>query len=118
MSVSHYFSMIAKLCTILKGLSGVLLISHSPATWKHIRRINVVMVNMSVAEIDAATALMIVVVMAHGCTGMVRVLPVPVDYQAKAETARQKLLNDANNVIKDWRTELTLGIISDETKSL
>ncbi|EEC6720401.1 tail fiber assembly protein, partial [Salmonella enterica subsp. enterica serovar Stanley] len=28
----------------------------------------------------------------------------------------QKLLNDANNVIKDWRTELTLGIISDENK--
>ncbi|EOE5045020.1 tail fiber assembly protein, partial [Salmonella enterica] len=37
-------------------------------------------------------------------------------YQAKAETTRQKLLNDANNVIKDWRTELTLGIISDENK--
>ncbi len=37
---------------------------------------------------------------------------------AKAETTRQKLLNDANNVIKDWRSELTLGIISDETKSL
>ncbi|EDF6032314.1 tail fiber assembly protein, partial [Salmonella enterica] len=32
------------------------------------------------------------------------------------ETTRQKLLNDANNVIKDWRTELTLGIISDENK--
>ncbi|EBX9480863.1 tail fiber assembly protein, partial [Salmonella enterica subsp. enterica serovar Abony] len=32
------------------------------------------------------------------------------------ETTRQKLLNDANNIIKDWRTELTLGIISDENK--
>ncbi|EDK8307434.1 tail fiber assembly protein, partial [Salmonella enterica] len=38
-------------------------------------------------------------------------------YQAKAETTRQKLLNDANNVIKDWRTELTLGIISDKNKA-
>ncbi|WP_079969446.1 tail fiber assembly protein [Salmonella enterica] len=44
-------------------------------------------------------------------------LPVPVGYQAKAETTRQKLLNDANNVIKDWRTELTLGIISDKNKT-
>ncbi|MDI8751984.1 tail fiber assembly protein, partial [Salmonella enterica subsp. enterica serovar Montevideo] len=42
---------------------------------------------------------------------------VPVDYQAKAETTRQKLLNDADNAIKDWRTELTLGIISDENKA-
>ncbi|HBC3276765.1 TPA: tail fiber assembly protein, partial [Salmonella enterica] len=46
-----------------------------------------------------------------------KVLPVPVDYQAKAETTRQKLLNDADNAIKDWRTELTLGIISDENKA-
>lgn len=45
------------------------------------------------------------------------VLAVPVDYQAKAETTRQKLLNDADNAIKDWRTELTLGIISDENKA-
>ncbi|EAA0981842.1 tail fiber assembly protein [Salmonella enterica subsp. enterica serovar Isangi] len=45
------------------------------------------------------------------------VVAVPVDYQAKAETTRQKLLNDANNIIKDWRTELTLGIISDENKA-
>lgn len=46
-----------------------------------------------------------------------KVLPVPVDYQAKAETTRQKLLNDADNAIKDWRTELALGIISDENKA-
>ncbi|EAA0608627.1 tail fiber assembly protein [Salmonella enterica] len=44
-------------------------------------------------------------------------LPVSVDCQAKAETTRQKLLNDAGNAIKDWRTELTLGIISDENKA-
>ncbi|EFT9638831.1 tail fiber assembly protein [Salmonella enterica] len=73
-------------------------------------------VNMSVAEIDAADC-------PDDCRGDGswlyrdgRVLPVPVDYQAKAETTRQKLLNDANNIIKDWRTELTLGIISDENK--
>lgn len=58
-------------------------------------------VNMSVAEIDAADC-------PDDCRGdgswLYRdgqVLPVPVDYQAKAETTRQKLLNDANNVIKD-----------------
>ncbi|ECF3065914.1 tail fiber assembly protein [Salmonella enterica] len=45
------------------------------------------------------------------------VVAVPVDYHAKAETTRQKLLNDADNAIKDWRTELTLGIISDENKA-
>ncbi|EEC4814856.1 tail fiber assembly protein [Salmonella enterica] len=45
------------------------------------------------------------------------VLAVPVDYQAKAEATRQKLLKDADNAIKDWRTELTLGIISDENKA-
>ncbi|HAB2603871.1 TPA_asm: tail fiber assembly protein [Salmonella enterica subsp. enterica serovar Enteritidis] len=74
-------------------------------------------VNMSVAEIDAADC-------PDDCRGDGswlyrdgRVLPVPVDYQAKAETTRQKLLNDADNAIKDWRTELTLGIISDENKA-
>ncbi|HBI5502369.1 TPA: tail fiber assembly protein [Salmonella enterica subsp. enterica serovar Welikade] len=74
-------------------------------------------VNMSVAEIDAADC-------PDDCRGdgswLYRdgqVLPVPVDYQAKAETTRQKLLNDADNAIKDWRTELTLGIISDENKA-
>ncbi|EHQ6791089.1 tail fiber assembly protein, partial [Salmonella enterica subsp. enterica serovar Enteritidis] len=35
----------------------------------------------------------------------------------RAEVTRQKLLNDADNAIKDWRTELTLGIISDENKA-
>ncbi|ECC9153538.1 tail fiber assembly protein [Salmonella enterica subsp. salamae] len=74
-------------------------------------------VNMSVAEIDAADC-------PDDCRGdgswLYRdgqVLPVPVDYQAKAETTRQKLLNDADNAIKDWRTELALGIISDENKA-
>ncbi|EDQ4521371.1 tail fiber assembly protein [Salmonella enterica subsp. enterica] len=74
-------------------------------------------VNMSVAEIDAADC-------PDDCRGDGswlyrdgRVLPVPVDYQAKAESTRQKLLNDADNAIKDWRTELTLGIISDENKA-
>ncbi|WP_141120598.1 tail fiber assembly protein, partial [Salmonella enterica] len=45
------------------------------------------------------------------------VVAVPVDYHAKAETTRQKLLTDANSTIVDWRTELTLGIISDENKA-
>ncbi|EAM8769449.1 tail fiber assembly protein [Salmonella enterica] len=74
-------------------------------------------VNMSVAEIDAADC-------PDDCRGDGswlyrdgKVLPVPVDYQAKAETTRQKLLNDADNAIKNWRTELTLGIISDENKA-
>ncbi|EDK3117864.1 phage tail protein [Salmonella enterica subsp. enterica serovar Panama] len=44
------------------------------------------------------------------------VLAVPVDYQAKAETTRQKLLTDANSTIADWRTELALGEISDDDK--
>ncbi|EAC0561646.1 tail fiber assembly protein [Salmonella enterica subsp. enterica] len=74
-------------------------------------------VNMSVVEMDAADC-------PDDCRGDGswlyrdgKVLPVPVDYQAKAETTRQKLLNDADNAIKDWRTELTLGIISDENKA-
>lgn len=47
-----------------------------------------------------------------------KVKPVPVDYQAKAEETRKKLLNDADNIIRDWRTELTLGTISDENKAV
>ncbi|EAV2659886.1 tail fiber assembly protein [Salmonella enterica subsp. houtenae] len=45
------------------------------------------------------------------------VLAVPVDYQAKAETTRQKLLDGANSTIADWRTELALGEISDDDKA-
>lgn len=44
------------------------------------------------------------------------VLAVPVDYQAKAETTRQKLLDAANSTIADWRTELALGEIGDDDK--
>ncbi|ECQ3654944.1 tail fiber assembly protein [Salmonella enterica subsp. enterica serovar Thompson] len=73
-------------------------------------------VNMSVAEIDAADC-------PEDCRGDGswlyrdgKVLPVPVDYQAKAEVTRQKLLNDANITIADWRTELALGEISDDDK--
>ncbi len=33
-----------------------------------------------------------------------------------AELKRQTLLSDANNITADWRTELTLGIISDSDK--
>ncbi|EDJ1200828.1 tail fiber assembly protein [Salmonella enterica] len=44
------------------------------------------------------------------------VVAVPVDYHAKAETTRQKLLTDANSTIADWRTELALGEISDDDK--
>ncbi|EOX8474227.1 tail fiber assembly protein [Salmonella enterica subsp. arizonae] len=46
-----------------------------------------------------------------------KVKPVPVDYQAKAETTRQKLLDAANSAIADWRTELALGEISDDDKA-
>ncbi|EIF9752789.1 tail fiber assembly protein [Salmonella enterica] len=45
------------------------------------------------------------------------VVAVPVDYHAKAETTRQKLLTDANSTIADWRTELALGEINDDDKS-
>ncbi|EDF8720450.1 tail fiber assembly protein [Salmonella enterica] len=45
------------------------------------------------------------------------VVAVPVDYQAKAETTRQKLLDAANSTIADWRTELALGEISDDDKA-
>lgn len=74
-------------------------------------------VNMSVAEIDAADC-------PDDCRGDGswlyrdgKVLPVPVDYQAKAETTRQKLLDAANSAIADWRTELVLGEISDDDKA-
>lgn len=74
-------------------------------------------VNMSVAEIDAADC-------PDDCRGDGswlyrdgKVLPVPVDYQAKAETTRQKLLDAANSAIADWRTELALGEISDDDKA-
>ncbi|EJT4935938.1 tail fiber assembly protein [Salmonella enterica] len=45
------------------------------------------------------------------------VVDVPVDYHAKAETTRQKLLTDANSTIVDWRTELALGDISDDDRA-
>ncbi|EAA1180002.1 tail fiber assembly protein, partial [Salmonella enterica subsp. enterica serovar Mikawasima] len=45
------------------------------------------------------------------------VVAVPVDYHAKAETTRQKLLTDANSAIADWRTELALGEISEDDKA-
>ncbi|EDB2177887.1 tail fiber assembly protein [Salmonella enterica] len=45
------------------------------------------------------------------------VVAAPVDYQTKAETTRQKLLNDANITIADWRTELALGEINDDDKA-
>ncbi|EAW1350449.1 tail fiber assembly protein [Salmonella enterica subsp. enterica serovar Enteritidis] len=45
------------------------------------------------------------------------VVAVPVDYHAKAETTREKLLTDANSTIADWRTELALGEISDDDKA-
>ncbi|ECL1704420.1 tail fiber assembly protein [Salmonella enterica] len=45
------------------------------------------------------------------------VVAVPVDYQDKAEVTRQKLLNDANITITDWRTELALDEISDDDKA-
>ncbi|EBU8485023.1 phage tail protein [Salmonella enterica subsp. enterica serovar Newport] len=45
------------------------------------------------------------------------VVAVPVDYHAKAEIIRHKLLTDASNTIVDWRTELALGDISDDDKA-
>lgn len=45
------------------------------------------------------------------------VVAVLVNYHAKAETTRQKLLDAANSAIADWRTELALGEISDDDKA-
>lgn len=42
---------------------------------------------------------------------------VPVDFGAKAESERQRLLSDAATTIEDWRTELNLNVISEEDKS-
>lgn len=42
---------------------------------------------------------------------------VPVDFEAKAESERQRLLSDAATTIEDWRTELNLNVISEEDKS-
>ncbi|MGX5054349.1 tail fiber assembly protein [Enterobacter asburiae] len=40
-----------------------------------------------------------------------------VNYKVKAESQRQNLLSAANTTIKDWRTELQLGMISDDDKA-
>lgn len=45
-----------------------------------------------------------------------KVVAVPVDYAEKAETQRQRLLEDANELIAGWVTDLQLGIISDDEK--
>ncbi len=43
-------------------------------------------------------------------------LPVPVDYVAKAEAERQRLLMTAQDITSGWATDLALGILSDEEK--
>lgn len=40
----------------------------------------------------------------------------PQEHLVEAERYREGLLRYANDVISDWRTELSLGIISDEDK--
>jgi len=40
------------------------------------------------------------------------------EWQEKAESLRQSLLKEAGDVTSDWRTELQLGIISDEDKEI
>lgn len=40
-----------------------------------------------------------------------------IDYSVVAELQRESLLSAANDKIKDWRTELELGIISDDDKA-
>ncbi len=44
------------------------------------------------------------------------VLPVPVDYVAKAEAERQRLLMTAQDITSGWVTTLALGILSDEER--
>ncbi len=41
----------------------------------------------------------------------------PEQYIQQAERQKSGLLNDANNITADWRTELALVIISDEGKA-
>ncbi|HCD1227728.1 TPA: tail fiber assembly protein [Citrobacter freundii] len=43
--------------------------------------------------------------------------PTPEEQRAAAEQFRDGLLQNANKVTADWRTELALGIISDEEKA-
>lgn len=42
--------------------------------------------------------------------------PTKAELVAQAENQKQALLSEANDVTADWRTELALGIISDEDK--
>ncbi|MGX5087212.1 tail fiber assembly protein [Enterobacter sp. UPMP2052] len=39
------------------------------------------------------------------------------NYTTKAESYRQSLLNSANSIIADWRTELQLGSINDDDRT-
>lgn len=43
--------------------------------------------------------------------------PTPEEHLAAAERFRDGLLQNANKVTADWRTELALGIISDDDKA-
>ncbi len=45
------------------------------------------------------------------------VLPVPADYSQLAEKQRQHLLTEAKDITSDWKTELELGVISDDDKA-
>lgn len=42
---------------------------------------------------------------------------IPTNYLDKAETERQRLINETNKIIADWVTDLQLGVITDEDKS-
>lgn len=42
---------------------------------------------------------------------------IPINYAENAERKRRSLLDEAEEIIKDWRTELQLGIISEEDKA-
>jgi hypothetical protein len=42
---------------------------------------------------------------------------VPVGYKEKSEGIRENRLSEANDITKDWRTELQLGLISDDDKT-
>lgn len=43
--------------------------------------------------------------------------PTKAELVARAENQKQALLTEANDVTADWRTELALGIISDDDKA-
>ena len=56
-------------------------------------------------------------IMGPGDDGLPEWLDVQIDYQAKAESARQRLISEANTITADWLVDLQLGVIDDDDKA-